>query len=171
MEHLEGQRAGLETQVANVKCLPGLVKDRARIAEVKKELHRLEEEYAENEERESKKYKEEMAIIEEDLKRQDLSLVSEAKHVLTLQETVKANEETRKNSWTGLETARDFVCGFNVIGCGGNELDSACALEDSDLQTLDAVRNLFTVNLFVARNRLNESAIRNIRRRPPTSLK
>ena len=112
-----------------------------------KELHRLEEEYAENEERESKKYKEEMAIIEEDLKRQDLSLVSEAKHVLTLQETVKANEETRKNSWTGLETARDFVCGFNVIGCGGNELDSACALEDSDLLTLDAVRNLFTVNL------------------------
>ena len=112
-----------------------------------------------------------MAIIEEDLKRQDLSLVSEAKHVLTLQDTVKANEETRKNSWTGLETARDFVYGFNVIGCGGNELDSACALEDSDLQTLDAVRNLFTVNLFVARNRLNESAIRNIRRRPPTSLK
>ena len=41
--------------MANVKYLPGLVKDRARIAEVKKELYRLEEEYAENEERENQR--------------------------------------------------------------------------------------------------------------------
>ena len=41
---------------------------------------------------------------------------------------MKANEETHKNSWTGLETAPDFLCGFNVIGSGGNELDSTCAL-------------------------------------------
>ena len=33
--------------------------------------------------------------------------------------------------------------GFSVIGCGGNEHDSLCALEDPDLLTLDTVRNLF----------------------------
>ena len=56
---------------------------------------------------------------------------------------MKANEERRKNSLAALETAHDFVCGFSVIGCGGNELDSTCALEDSNLLTLDAFRNLF----------------------------
>ena len=80
--------------------------------------------------RESKNYREEIAIIEEDSKHQDLLLFSEAKYVLTLQETVKANEETRKNSLTALETARYLVCGFSVIGCRGNGLDSTCALED-----------------------------------------
>ena len=93
--------------------------------------------------RESKNHREEIEIIEEETKRQEILLVSEAQYVLTLQETMKANEERRKNSRTALETARDFVCGFNVIGCGGNELDSTCALEDSNLLTLDAVRDLF----------------------------
>ena len=93
--------------------------------------------------RESKNHREEIEIIEEDPKRQEILLVSEAQYVLTLQETMKANEERRKNSRTALETARDFVCGFSVIGCGGNELDSTCALEDSNLLTLDAVRDLF----------------------------
>ena len=43
---LEEQRAGLETQVANVQYLPRLVQGRARIEELKEELHREEEEYA-----------------------------------------------------------------------------------------------------------------------------
>lgn len=127
---LEERRAGLETQVSNVQSLPRLVQDHARIEEMKKELHRLEEGYTANLKRESKNYREEIAIIEEDSKHQDLLLFSEAKYVLTLQETVKANEETRKNSLTALETARYLVCGFSVIGCRGNGLDSTCALED-----------------------------------------
>ena len=140
---LEERRAGLETQVANVQYLPRLVQGRTRIEDLKEELHREEEEYAANLKRESKNHREEIEIIEEDPKRQEILLVSEAQYVLTLQETMKANEERRKNSRTALETARDFVCGFNVIGCGGNELDSTCALEDSNLLTLDAVRDLF----------------------------
>ena len=36
---LEERRAGLETQVANVQSLPRLVQDRARIEEMKEELH------------------------------------------------------------------------------------------------------------------------------------
>ena len=140
---LEERRAGLETQVANVQYLPRLVQGRTRIEELKEELHREEEEYAADLKRESKNHREEIEIIEEDSKRQEILLVSEAQYVLTLQETMKANEERRKNSRTALETARDFVCGFSVIGCGGNELDSTCALEDSNLLTLDAVRDLF----------------------------
>ena len=143
LDDLEERRAGLETQVANVQYLPRLVQRRARIEELKEEIHREEEEYAVDLKRESKNHREEIQIIEEDSKRQERSLVSEAHHVLTLQETMKGNEERRKNSLTALETARDFVCGFSVIGCGGNELDSTCALEDPNLLTLDAVRDLF----------------------------
>ena len=121
LDELEERRAGLETQVANVQYLPRLVQRRARIEELKEELHREEEGYAVDLKRESKNHREEIEIIEEDSKRQEMSLVSEARYVLTLQETMKANEERRKNSQTALETARDF-------GCGGNELDSTCAL-------------------------------------------
>ena len=83
-------------------------------------------------------------IIEEDSKYQEISLlVSEAQYVIMLQETMKANEERHKNSCTALKTANDFVCGFSVISCGGNKLDSTCALEDSNLLTLDVIRDLF----------------------------
>ena len=88
---LEERRAGLETQVANVQSLPRLVQDRARIEEMKEELHRLEEEYTANLKRESKNYREEIAIIEGDSKRQEMSLVSEAKFVLTLQKQLGTN--------------------------------------------------------------------------------
>ena len=98
--------------------MPRLVQRRACIEELKEELHREEEEYAADLKREPKNHREEIDII---FKRQEISLVSEARYVLTLQETTKANEERRKNSQTALETARDF-------GCGGNELDSTCAL-------------------------------------------
>ena len=67
---LEERRAGLETQVANVQYLPRLVQGRARIEELKEELHREEEEYAANLKRESKNHREEIEIIEEDSKRQ-----------------------------------------------------------------------------------------------------
>ena len=81
---LEERRAGLETQVANVQYLPMLVQGRTRIEELKEELHREEEEYAANLKRESKNHREEIKIIEEDSKRQEILLVLEAQYVLTL---------------------------------------------------------------------------------------
>ena len=71
--------------------------------------------------------------------------MKDGKYITTQEDTVQANEEIRKSSLTILDIARDFVCAFNVIGCGGNEFDSACALEDSDLLILNALReSLFT---------------------------
>ena len=51
VEHLEGQRAELATQLANVKSLPVVSKNRAHIAEVEEQLRRLREV------RETKKYR------------------------------------------------------------------------------------------------------------------
>ena len=81
LDELEERRAGLETQVANVQYLPRLVQRRARIEELKGELHREEEEYAADLKRESKNHRKEIEMIEEDSKHQEILLVSEARYV------------------------------------------------------------------------------------------
>ena len=124
MEDLEQQRWGLQNQVKNVHSLPKLVEDRARIEEMEKEVRRLKDAYAEDEKRESKNYRDEIETIEESITRQDSLLLSEATYILTQQKTVKANEEAFNNSLIDLNTARDFVSAFSVIGCGTNEHES-----------------------------------------------
>ena len=117
LEHLEGQRAELATQLANVKALPVLAKDRAHIAEAEEQLRRLREV------RETKKYRDEIAPIKEaELKRLELLLVMEAKYVLKQAESVKANKKRLEDSLAALETARDFARGFRVIGCGATNM-------------------------------------------------
>ena len=116
LEHLEGQRAELATQLANVKALPVLAKDRAHIAEAEEQLRRLREV------RETKKYRDEIAPIKEELKRLEHLLVMEAKYVLKQAESVKANKKRLEDSLVALETARHFARAFRVIGCGATNM-------------------------------------------------
>mmetsp|Transcript_19663 Transcript_19663/g.29796 ORF Transcript_19663/g.29796 Transcript_19663/m.29796 type:complete len:132 (+) Transcript_19663:320-715(+) len=107
------------------------------------EVRCLKDAYAEDARRESKNYRDYIATIEESITRQDASLPSKATYILTQENTVKANEEAFINPLIALNTARDFVFSFSVIGCGTNEHESTCALQDSGLVISNDLRNLF----------------------------
>jgi len=64
--------------------------------------------------------------------------------VLNQEKNMKKNEVRLEESRTEFDTVRDYVAGFRVIGCGGDESDHYCALAaNHDTLNLDTVRKLF----------------------------
>ena len=74
------------------------------------QLRLLHEANDEKKAKESKKYRDEITNIEEELQRQDDLLIAEySKHVVIQGETMKANENRLKDSLTAFENADDFL--------------------------------------------------------------
>jgi hypothetical protein len=64
--------------------------------------------------------------------------------VLNQEKNMKTNVVRLEESTTEFDTVRDYVAGFRVIGCGGDESDHYCALAaNHDTLNLDTVRKLF----------------------------
>ena len=115
MNDLEATRVAFETQVSNVDSLPTLAEDHARLVEVEEQARLLHQAYDEKKAKASKKYRDKITKIEEEIGRLGASLITECKHVVIQGDTMEANDNRLEDSLAALEIAHDFVYGFSYL--------------------------------------------------------